>query len=149
MTCCVCAWITSPGTLCLCFYTVWLQLFCFVTLILSSLDIQQPQVTGNTRKRKRWHAKTSANGLPCHISCVFDFDYWAGRTLSYHCFTVNRPFRLCSKIIMYLAPGQTALGNIVCRQDTLSPAWSGSFQQGGWLEERDSEREREFVSYFI
>lgn len=36
--------------------------------------------------------------------------------------------------VVYLAPGQAALGNIVCRQDPLSPAWSGPLQQGGRLE---------------
>lgn len=48
----------------------------------------------------------------------------------------NHVWRPC-EIIVYLAPGQTALGNVVCRQDTLSPAWSGSLQQRGGLQERE------------
>lgn len=51
----------------------------------------------------------------------------------HHCFTINRPCRKGSKIIVYLTPGQTTLGNIVCGQDTLSPAWGGPLQQGGRL----------------
>lgn len=44
------------------------------------------------------------------------------------------PRETCSWTVMYLASGETALGNIVRRQDTLSPAGSRSLQQGGRLE---------------
>lgn len=43
-----------------------------------------------------------------------------------------------SYIIVYLAPGQAALGNIVCRQDTLSPTWGSPLQQRGGLEEKET-----------
>lgn len=50
----------------------------------------------------------------------------------------------CGLCRRYLALRETALGEVVCRQDPLSPTWSGSFQQGGRLERRE-----QFLSFFL
>lgn len=44
--------------------------------------------------------------------------------------------------VLYLVPWQATLGNIMCRQEPLSPAWGGPLQQGRRLTDRSKSRER-------